>query len=115
MIKEMILHEEAWKGCIALVDVGESMVIEYYSCVRMQVHTHGEKDSDSSSVEAIMSVSLKEFQTCRVQISDDVKNSDGISHYNWMVSAKLNALRIFSNLPHLNGGKTLRTLRDRNA
>lgn len=66
------------------------MVIGYYNDSVIYTSLYGKKDVVRRYEEGVMSVSVKEFQTCALHIFDDVKNSNWKSSHAWIVQGQLN-------------------------
>lgn len=74
------------------MQIGKSKMIKYYSSTLMYNNLYVDNEFDGTYGEGVMSVSLEEFQTYTVNISDDLKDSHGRSAYAWIVHERFNPL-----------------------
>lgn len=90
----------------------KSMMIWYHNSTLMYANLYGDKDSDRRYGEGVMPVSVKEFQTHALHISDDVKNNDRWSHLAFIVSTRFNPMHINNNLRYLEVNRNTPTVQD---
>lgn len=84
------------------------MVLEYYSSGLIYTNLHGGMDPERRYGKGALSISLKEFWTFVVHISDDVTDSNPKIYHAWVVPAGVNPLHCSSDLWYLEEDKTSR-------
>lgn len=72
----------------------------------MYANLYGDKDLDRRFAEGMMFVSVKEFQTYDVYISEDVKDSNERSYHAWFSLARFNPLHFINDSRYLKVDRT---------
>lgn len=84
-------HCKIWIFCWGTV--WERIMTEYYSSTLVPIGLYEDKVVEKRYGREVISLSVKEFQTYTLHISDDVKRSNEKSCHGWVGTAKFNSLR----------------------
>lgn len=88
------------------------MAIGNFTGTLMIANLHGNEDLNRSYRVVEMSVSVKEFRTYFVYISNNVEDSDGRSYHPWIAPARLKSRRFTNILLNLECDKAPRIMGD---
>lgn len=81
-----IEHDRAGMGSFTQVQFGKGMENGYHEVTLVLANSYGAKDLDTRYVNGGISLSVKQFQRCTVHNSEDVSDSEGTIHDDWLLS-----------------------------
>lgn len=104
VMKSTIKHLMAGTGCFARVRLGKLTVVRYYNGTLFYLNVYARKQDDRTFLERVLSVSLKDFKTYYVHISEKMKDFSGSNQRNgWVLPADFNPLGYINDSYYLKG------------